>query len=1245
MLKNFDSLPIDNHRDEIVNTINKNQVVVIAGDTGSGKTTRIPQFCLALDSTNSKQIIGCTQPRRLAAVSVSERVGYELNNPKKVNYKIRFHDKTTSATKIKFMTDGVLLAETKNDPLLKRYSVLIIDEAHERNRNIDFLLGYIKNLLKKRTDLKLIITSATIDTLSFSKHFDKAPIISIEGRTYPVDVRYEPPLDGEDDYLDHCVKVVDKLFSTDRPADTLIFLPTEKDIRSCCETLSKTIKNVEVLPLFGRLQSGDQQRIFKNSSKTKIVVATNIAETSITVPGIRYVIDSGLARMTYYNPRSKTTSLPIQKISMASCDQRKGRCGRVGPGICLRLFEEEDYLNREQYTLPEIKRSNLAEVLLQMASLRLGDPVKFPFLNPPTPNSIKDGYSVLRELGAIDKKYNLTKRGKLMSELPIDPCISRILIEANSNNCLKEIKIIASVLAIQDPRIRPAEKEKEADLAHGTFSHKHSDFMALLNIWNSFHSSEEKLSWSRLKKFCKSNFLSFQRMREWFDLHEQLSRILSRYDEFIDNTTEPAYDQIHKSLLSGFLRNIALKQEKKIYQGAGNKELMVFPGSQQFQTSGQWIMAADFLETNRLYGLTVATIEPEWIEPLAGNLCKFNWSSPRWEKKSGQVVADEKVTLFGLVIVASRKVNFGKRSMKNQKEAQNIFIESALLTGEIIGNYPFLKHNLKLVRKWQKTEDRLRKRDILQSDLVFHQFYSENLPETVYDRPTLNKWLKKNNSSDQLLMHEKDVLLRTPEQSEFSEFPTKINVNNFTLKVSYKFDPSGKRDGLTVHIPISIAETFSQAQFDWLVPGFLHEKTTFLLKGLPKSLRKRLVPVNLAVDKILDDISQDFGTGNFYARVENSILKLYKFNVQRNDWPTALPEYLKPNFVVQDETGRTIAEGSQLSKALKSQSNTSQTKTKSTAKPTKEHQSIIDNFNGFETDNWNFENLPESIPLYLPNNSISGFKYPFLKKISNNNKVTVCFTENKKDAKNNNQIGTLFLFRFQFSTVVKTLKKACSSTLSAPSAMWLVKGYQNKNEAAESMLSFILYSIFQINNRTTIPSRNEFQSIIETVKSVGLFKVGIDYTIKFGEISRLRAELLKKISLLPEKQSNNTVKTRGDFIALLEEIVPDQFFKHYTAEDMNDCIRQLKCLEIRLERYSMNPLKDSQKETPLLSHLNNFASLANKDLQPEIVQLVHEYKALVNEYKISIFAPEIKTKKPVSDKKLKEQWDKIRGYI
>ncbi|MBU0961352.1 MAG: ATP-dependent RNA helicase HrpA, partial [Proteobacteria bacterium] len=677
-------LPIVFYRQSFLELFQKYQVIIVSGETGSGKTTQLPKFCLE-SFPDSTLLIGCTQPRRVAATSVASRVAEELKqHADLVGYKIRFHDKTSKDTRIKFMTDGVLLAETRQDPLLRRYNVIIIDEAHERSLNIDFLLGYLKKLLPRRPDLKLIITSATIDTKIFSRHFDNAPVLNVEGRSFPVEIRYQPPAETEEkdgfSYVEHCVEAIVQLHHREPSRDTLIFLPTEKDIRECCALLENRLSASLILPMFGKLQAADQQKIFRASKLTKIVVATNVAETSITVPGIRYVIDTGLARISQYNVRARTTSLPITRVSQASADQRKGRCGRVGPGICIRLYSEEDYLGRDQYTLPEIKRSNLAEVILQMIAMDLGSPLDFPFIEPPHSGAIRDGYALLNELCALDSENKLSKIGTLMARLPIDPPISRILIAARENNCVREIKIIAPALAIQDPRVRPADRESEADSAHKKFAHPQSDFLTLLNIWDLFHSVQDKVrSWNRLKKFCVSHFLSFQRMREWIDLHDQLASILNREKGFTENTAPASYQAIHKSLCTGFLRNIGLKKEKKLYQGAGNKELMVFPGSHQFHSSGKWIIAASFLETNRLYALTVANIDPEWLIETASHLYRRSWSNPRWQKKSGQVVADEKISLFGLILSADRMVNFGRTSQKNQEEARQIFIQHGLL--------------------------------------------------------------------------------------------------------------------------------------------------------------------------------------------------------------------------------------------------------------------------------------------------------------------------------------------------------------------------------------------------------------------------------------------------------------------------------------------------------------------------------------------------------------------------------------
>ncbi|MGL1932868.1 MAG: ATP-dependent RNA helicase HrpA [Desulfotalea sp.] len=1249
MSKYLDNLPIDEHKSEIIEAIRANQVVVIAGDTGSGKTTRIPQFCLELTDNDENKIIGCTQPRRLAATSVAARVGEEVGDLSLVSYKIRFHDHTNKNTKIKFMTDGVLLAETKNDRSLSKYSILILDEAHERNLNIDFLLGYLKTLLKKRPDLKLIITSATIDTISFSKHFYNAPIISIEGRTYPVEVRYEPLKEDDEDYLEHCTRTVNKIFQMERPADTLIFLPTEKDIRSCCDELAKNQPNAEILPLFGRLQGSDQAKIFRpcpTGKIAKIVVATNVAETSLTVPGIRYVIDSGLARMTYYNVRSKTTSLPVQKVSRASCDQRKGRCGRVGPGICIRLFSEDDFNNRDEFTLPEIQRANLAEVLLQMSSLNLGDPNKFPFIDPPARNVVRDGYTLLRELGALNENFKLTSRGRIMANLPIDPCISRLLIEALDNNCLKEVKILASALSIQDPRIRPAEKEKQADEAHKIFAHKHSDFMALLNLWHEFHNPNESQSWSRLKRFCKSNFLSFQRMREWIDLHDQLCRIMGKYKQFIDNETEPSYEQIHKSLLAGFLRNIAKRKEKKIYQGAGNRELMIFPGSNLFKTSGEWFVAAGFMETNRLYALSVANIDAEWIEPIAMNLCKYSWTSPRWEKKTGQVIADEKVVLWGLIIVGSRKTNFARAHTKNHKEARKIFIEYGLLTGDITGNFHFLHKNTNLVEKWQKTEERLRKRDIVDNDQALFQFYNERLPDSVFDKTSLIKFLKENNKNDQhLTMLDEDILLRQPEQNEYADFPKYLMTGDIRLKLSYQFDPSGKRDGVSIHIPLELADSINQQQFDWLVPGFLTEKVTFLLKGLPKALRKKLVPVNLAVERLLDDMQNSINkNSSLLGCLESSILKTYRFNISRSDWPKDLPNHLLPHYILEAEKGKEIACGANLRTILSGSNQPKQGDNKGKLKSV--DKKTFDRWQGFTNDTWAFQGLPQSFTKYRADGSISGFKFPALRANYIKSQVCVEFFDSKDEAAKINKTGLIFLYRLHLTNAIKPLRKLCANTLSAPSCSFIVKKFPNKREATDALLDYLLSSIINVNSES-IPNEEAFSKELDSLKTLGIYKIGNQLCQKLGEVIRKRKEcfdLLQKV--FNNRKNGCAAKDYEKFKNLIEYILDADFLDHDQIFSPVDQNRYYKSLLIRLERYNSNPDKDYLKEKAIASHLNNITQIKNREsLSPEAKEYVDNYIRLIEEFKIATFSPEIKTNLPISAKKLDKHWQETKSYM
>ena len=723
------ALPILEKKNEIITAIKNHPVLIISGETGSGKTTQIPKFCLeAGRGINGK--IGCTQPRRIAAVTVSDRIAEELGQEagNSVGYKIRFTDRTRKDAFIKIMTDGILLAETQKDPLLFEYDTLIVDEAHERSLNIDFVLGILKTLLKTRKDLKLIITSATIDTEKFSKAFNDAPIIEVSGRTYPVELTYlvtKSAAEEDDDasYVEKAVDAVDYLHRTRTRGDILIFMPTEQDILETRELIEgRNYPHVTVLPLFARLSGKDQKKVFASIPGRKIIIATNIAETSITIPGIKYVIDTGLARIPRYSPRTRTTSLPVSPISKSSADQRKGRCGRVENGVCIRLFSEEDYLARPLYTPPEILRANLAEVILRMMSLNLGDISKFPFVDPPALKSISDGFDLLVELGAITQnsttppaksgsRFVLTPKGRLMSRIPVDPRISCMLIEANKQGCLKEVLVIASVLSIMDPRERPIEKAQAADEKHRSFAEPLSDFLTLLNIWNRYHETKKQVaSNNQIKRFCRENFLSYRRMREWRDIHSQLTDILKetgiekskpRPRAIPDKKARfhPLYTAIHKSILSGFLSNIALKKENNIYKAPKGREVMIFPGSSLFGKAPTWIVAAEMVKTNRVYARTVGAIDDKWLEKIGKSLCKYAWLRPRWDRRRGEVIVTEQVSLFGLIIIPHRGVSYGKI---DPEKASDIFIREALVEGDIDTPFAFMEHNNRLVENCSK---------------------------------------------------------------------------------------------------------------------------------------------------------------------------------------------------------------------------------------------------------------------------------------------------------------------------------------------------------------------------------------------------------------------------------------------------------------------------------------------------------------------------------------------------------------
>jgi ATP-dependent helicase HrpA len=842
-----EELPVSERRTEIAKAIKENQVVIVAGETGSGKTTQLPKICLDI-GRGVAGLIGHTQPRRLAARSVASRIASELKSElgHAVGYKVRFSDHTRPESYIKLMTDGILLAESQNDHFLNQYDTLIIDEAHERSLNIDFLLGYLKQLLPKRPNLKLIITSATIDTERFAKHFNDAPIIEVTGRTYPVELRYRPLEAVDEEAKDRNIQqaILDAVDEAARlgQGDVLIFLPGEREIRETAESLRKHHPlHTEILPLYARLSAAEQNRVFQTHKGRRIVLATNVAETSLTVPGIRYVIDPGLARMSRYSHRTKVQRLPIEKVSQASANQRAGRCGRVAPGVCFRLYSEMDFINRTEFTEPEIKRSNLAAVILQMKSLRLGEVEHFPFVEPPEQKMISDGYKLLQELGAVDAAQHLTETGKQLAKLPVDPRIGRMVLAAKQEDCLEEVLVIASAISVQDPRERPHEYQQAADEKHRQFKDERSDFLAYLNLWRSFHEQKRHLSNNKLRKWCKENFISYLRMREWHDVHAQMHSLITDMG-WRPNQIEAGYTEIHRALITGLLGNLANKTQSQEYAGARGIKLYIFPGSGLFKKQPKWFMAAELVETTRLYARLIAKIESEWIEQVAGDLCKRSYFEPHWEKTPAAVMAYERVTLYGLVINPKRKVHY---SRIDSVEARQIFIRKALVAGDFQTQAKFFEHNKQLVADIETLEAKSRRRDVLVDEQVLYDFYDQLIPDDICDGRRFEKWRKAAEEKNKQLLYltREDLMHHEAEGASEAQFPDSMQIAGMSLKLSYHFEPGSEDDGVTVTVPLPALNLLQPQQFDWLVPGLLHEKICQLLKSLPKVLRRNFVPV------------------------------------------------------------------------------------------------------------------------------------------------------------------------------------------------------------------------------------------------------------------------------------------------------------------------------------------------------------------------------------------------------------------
>ena len=907
-----EQLPVSERRADIEAAIRDHQVVILAGETGSGKTTQLPKICLNLGRGRQLRI-GHTQPRRIAARTVAQRIADELNTSlgDLVGYQIRFNDTVSDASAIKLMTDGILLAELTHDRDLSAYDTLIIDEAHERSLNIDFLLGYLKQLLPRRPDLKVIVTSATIDVARFSEHFNNAPVLEVSGRTYPVDVHYVGDTEDRDEGVRQ--QIADLLGEIEQGrfgprGDALVFLPGERDIRELAKALRYNDR-LRVLPLYARLSQAEQNRVFQSGgSGMRVVLATNVAETSLTVPGIRYVIDPGEARISRYSARSRLQRLPIEPISQASANQRKGRCGRLSDGVCFRLYSEQDFVGRPEFTDPEIRRTNLAAVVLRMLELGLGEVDRFPFIDPPDPKVVRDGYRLLEELGAVSARGKLTALGQRLARLPVDPRLGRMLLAANEQGCLAEVLVIVSAMSIQDPRERPTDKQAQADQAHARFQHPRSDFLAWIALWRYYEEQRQTLSQNQLRKLCQREYFAYMRMREWREIHGQLV-IACRQLGFKVRPQLPeeeAYETIHQALLTGLLGNVAQRDEGKQFNATRNRKIVVFPGSGQYKKPPPWLVAGEIVETTQVYARQCGAIEPDWLLRVNPRVLKRSHYEPAWQRRSGRVMAKERVTLFGLTISDGRKVHFGDIDAKASRE---IFIRDALVTGNVMKPPRFLKENLALMRSVEELESRTRRRDLLIEEEALVQFYDERLDADCVGMTSLIKWLKADRARDEMLLLKREqILVRDPGAEVEAQFPPTLHWQGVDYQLRYQFEPGRQNDGVSITIPLPLLNRAPRYLFEWLVPGLLRDKCIALIKGLPKALRKQLVPAPDVVDAALSELSAE--DSDLCAALSSVLKRQRGVQVGPSDWqPAQLEDFYRMNIRVVDAEGKLLGQG------------------------------------------------------------------------------------------------------------------------------------------------------------------------------------------------------------------------------------------------------------------------------------------------------------------------------------------------
>lgn len=1224
------NLPIREKEDEFKELIQKNQVIVVAGETGSGKTTQLPRICYEMGLAK-KGKIGVTQPRRIAATSTAKRVAEEMDEilGTTVGYKVRFAEKHCEDTEVLFMTDGMLLTEISRDRNLSKYSVLIIDEAHERSLNIDFILGYFRRLLKKRKDLKLIISSATIDTDLFSKAFNNAPILEVSGRMYPVEVIYDPIEESGTTYIEKTIESVEQIVEAEMGGDILIFMPTERDILETVDRLKgRKFGSTEVLPLFARLTRAQQNRIFETGRGRKIVVATNIAETSLTVPGIRFVIDSGLARISRYAPNLRTNRLPVEDISQAEANQRKGRCGRVAEGICIRLYAEKDFETRPEYRTAEIRRSNLAGVILSLLNLRFGDIEKFPFLEAPDKRAISDAFSQLYELGAVNNERNMTGLGRAMARLPMEPHISRMILQAEREGVVDEVAIVAAGLSIVDPRERPQDAAEEADKKHEKFIDHRSDFMTLLKLWQNYHKTLLDLrTQSKMRRYCKEHFLSYNRMREWGDVHRQIVGILRDQKirgrtSFGDASEAVKVSAVHRAVLAGLVSSVAiLDKENKGYKATRNRSVILFPGSvlAKKKRTPDWIMAQEIVETSRTFARTVGPIDPRWIEDFVPHLLKRTYGVPRFEAEKGSVVVEEKLLFSGLTIIEGRIRFYGKI---NPKDAREIFIRQGLIEGMIEQDIPFLKHNLDLYDSLLQEEAKLRSTEYLVTDEELFQWYDERVPEVASVRDLIG-WIRKTKQGDSLKMKRSDMLINTL-PDDVKQFPTTLELGENAFPLDYRFNPGKEDDGITVTVPLGEVAFIRTNTFGWLIPALWAEKIGWLIKSLPKAERKQFVPVNESAEKIA--AAMEFGTMNFNDAMCDAIRRVFGKNYAPDNFSEEkLPDHLKMRISVVDAKGKILKEtrnAEELTGVNKEQVNAGKGKI----------GKRLDSETRKGITSWDFGDLPKQKEISRGKDGFTLFGYPALQP-GNANDVELHYLADPEEAKAKHRKGVSALIKIELKKDFDWLEKDLKFT---KDLKLLASPYGGEKILKQKLFEMVQEYTLEAPAEPPF-TRTAYESLREERRT---------------KVKKAAMEIMKVLNgaLLEERENRDALKrfmaknnTKGyrqigedlkaEMVSYMEQVTdgwcPYPVFLNFH--------RYMKAFGCRIEKAFLSTPQFRKQEERLLPYIDMMVELTEKYDKYCVTaqERILEFMLLVEEFAIDLFAqPKVKPNMPVSEKKL-----------